>query len=91
MPSKKKTANLPPKLTDTQNDLLWHLTHGYQLETSPAESGPVLRNLKDNAVIRTASANESTIRALEERGLIAPVTGDNELVTIWRAKNRKTD
>jgi len=32
----------------------------------------VLRRLKDNEVLRSASANRNTIKALEERGLISP-------------------
>ena len=35
---------------------------------------PVLRRLKDNEVLRSASANRNTIKALEERGLISPGT-----------------
>ncbi len=28
----KKTASVPPKLTDSEQDLLSHMQHGYQLE-----------------------------------------------------------
>jgi len=31
--AKKKAANLPPKLTDAEQDLLSHIQDGYQLET----------------------------------------------------------
>jgi hypothetical protein len=30
--AKKKAANLLPKLTETEQDLLSHIQHGYQLE-----------------------------------------------------------
>jgi hypothetical protein len=86
MPSKKAVAKRPPKLTKTEEDLLWHLTHGFQLETDSFGTGLLLRNLKDNSVVRTASANQSTIRALEERGLISAKT--DGLTTIWWAKNK---
>lgn len=86
MPTKKAASKVPPKLTQTEEDLLWHLDHGYQLETGPHGSGPLLRNLKDNSVVGTASANESTIRAREERGLIKATHSGDPLTTIWRAK-----
>jgi hypothetical protein len=42
--AKKKAANLPPKLTETEQDLLSHIQDGYQLEGElkmaiPAEMG----------------------------------------------------
>jgi hypothetical protein len=33
MAKKKKTASVVPKLTETEQDLLSHIQHGYQLET----------------------------------------------------------
>ena len=57
-----------PKLTETEQEQLRHMQHGYQLENKSLASGPLLRRLKDNEVIRPASANRSTIKALEERG-----------------------
>jgi hypothetical protein len=57
-------------MTKTEENLLWRLEHGYQLETDPLGSGLLLRNLEDNLVVRAASANQRTIKALEERGLI---------------------
>ena len=88
MPTKKTADKLPPKLTDTQQDLLWHLNHGYQLESSSVGGGLLLRRLKDNAVMRTASSNRNTIRALEQCGLVS-ASGD-ALTTIWRAKKKPT-
>ena len=43
---KKKTANLPPKLTEVEQDLLSHIQDGYQLETDSLGGNPVLRRLK---------------------------------------------
>jgi hypothetical protein len=73
-------------MTKTEENLLWRLEHGYQLETDPLGSGLLMRNLEDNLVVRAASANQSTIKALEERGLIHANT--EGLITIWRAKKR---
>jgi len=76
----------PPKLTKSEQDLLAHLETGYQLESGPPGSGPLLRNLKDDTVVRATSANQGTIKALEERGLIH---GDTQgLATIWRASEK---
>jgi len=84
MPPRKQPAK-PPKLSKTEEDLLSHLTHGYQLETDPFGSGLLLRNLKDDTVVRTAAANQNTIKALEDRGLIEAIEGKDKLTTIWRA------
>ena len=84
-PAPKRKPNLPAQLTEVQEDLLNHLQEGYQIETSSLEEGPVLRRLKDNTVLRTASANRSTIAALEERGLIEQVKGPDPLTMVWRA------
>src|SRR5438874_12119503 len=56
MKAKKGVVKLPPKLTKTQEDLLWHMQHGYQLETGSLQDGPLLRRLKDDKLIRTTSA-----------------------------------
>jgi hypothetical protein len=77
------TPQTPSKLTKSEQDLLTHLETGYQLESGPPGSGPLLRNLKDDTVVRAISANQGTIKALEERGLIQGET--NGLTTIWRA------
>jgi hypothetical protein len=55
--AKKKAANLPPKLTETEQDLLSHIQGGYQLETDSLGGNLVLRRLKDNEEIRPLSAN----------------------------------
>jgi len=90
MATKKKATTLAAKMSKTEQDLLQHLAHGYQLEVSGAEGAPVLRRLKDNEIVRPAGVSRNTIRALEERGLISAVEGDDKLTTIWRAKKPAT-
>jgi hypothetical protein len=46
--AKKKGANLLPKLTETEQDLLSQIQDGYQLEADSLGGNPVLRRLKDN-------------------------------------------
>jgi hypothetical protein len=84
--AKKKTASLLPKLTEAEQDVLSHIQDGYQLETDSLGGNPVLRRLKDNEEIRPLSANRSTIKALEERGLIRPSKGRDPLTIVWRLK-----
>jgi hypothetical protein len=86
--AKKKSANLPPKLTETQQDLLSHLQNGYQLETDLLGGNPILRRLKDNEEIRPLSASRNTIKAMERRGLITPDKGRDPLTTAWRLKRK---
>jgi hypothetical protein len=86
MGSKKLTPKAAPKLTKAEEDLLGHLERGYQLESGPLGSDPVLRNLKDDSVVRATSANQGTIKALEGRGLIQSET--EGLTTIWRSKGK---
>ena len=50
--AKKKAANLLPKLTETEQDLLSHIQDGYRLETDSLGGNPILRRLKDNEEIR---------------------------------------
>ena len=87
--AKKKAASVPPKLTETEQDLLSHMQQGYQLETNSLGADPILRRLKDNEVIRPLSANRSTIEALEQRGLIAPGKGRDPLTIVWRLKKQR--
>ena len=86
--AKKKAANLLSKLTETEQDLLSHMQHGYQLETDSLGSNPVLRQLKDNEEIRPLSANRNTIKALEQRGLISPDKGRDPLTIVWRVRKK---
>jgi hypothetical protein len=69
MPKKQPGAVLP-KLTEAEQDLIWHLEHGYRLETDSLGGDPVLRSLKDDEAMRLAPANRNTVKALKERGLI---------------------
>jgi hypothetical protein len=87
--AKKKAANLLPKLTETEQDLLSHMQNGYQLETDSLGSNPVLRRLKDNEEIRPLSANRNTIQALERRGLISSGKGRDPLTILWRLTKQK--
>jgi hypothetical protein len=86
---KKKSANLSPKLTEAEQDLLSHLEQGYQLETDSLGGNPVLRRLKDGEVIRPLSANASTVKALQERGLIHAAKGHDPLTIVWRLSNKQ--
>ena len=80
----KKKGGVPPKLTDPEQDLLADLEKGYQLETDSLWGNPVLRNLKDGEVVRPASVNRSTIKAMQKRGLIRPAKGPDSLTIVWR-------
>jgi hypothetical protein len=83
----KKQVQLP-SLTKTEADLLWHMGHGYQLETSSLGDNPVLRRLKDNTEVR-AIANRRTIETLQQRGLIAVAKAGGVLnPTVWRFPGR---
>lgn len=85
MSRKKPLSANTAKLSKTEHDLLSHLENGFQLESDALGTGLRLRNLKDNSLVRTASANQSTLKALEERGLIKATPGPDQLTTIWRA------
>jgi hypothetical protein len=88
MAAKKRAPRIPANLTDIEQDLLWHMEHGYQLETDSLSSDPVLRRLKDNEVIRPASANRNTVKALEQRGLIGPERSRDPLTIVWRPTSK---
>lgn len=87
--AKKKTAKALTKLTETEQDLLSHMERGWQLETDSRGANPVLRRLKgkDDEVIRPTSANRNTVKALEDRGLIAQGKGADPLKIVWRLKH----
>ena len=86
--AKKKVANVPPKLTEVELDLLSHIQDGYQLETDSLGSNPVLRRSKDNEEVRPLSANRNTIKAVEQRGLISPAKGRDPLTIVWRLSKK---
>jgi hypothetical protein len=87
--AKKKTASVVSKLTEAEQDLLWHMENGYQLETDSLGGNPALRRSKDGEVIRPASANRNTVKALQERDLIRPGKGREALVIVWHLTNAK--
>ena len=80
---KKKAIRAVSKLTEVEQDLLLHLEHGYRLETDSLGGNPVLRRVKDNELLRPVDANASTVKALEERGLIRRSQGPNPLTIAW--------
>lgn len=86
--TRKGEGQAPLKLSAREQDLLWHMAHNYQLETSSLWDNPILRRMKDNTELR-ATANRSTIEALEERGLIA-VAKDGTVFnpTVWRLTSK---
>lgn len=38
---KKKAGAVPAKLTEAEQDLVWHMQNGYQLETDSVGADPV--------------------------------------------------
>jgi hypothetical protein len=70
------------ELTEAEQGLLSHLQNDYQLETDSLGGDPLLWRLKDSEVIRPLSATRNTVKALEERGLIAPAEGDDPIYGI---------
>jgi hypothetical protein len=80
-----KPAQAPATdLSDAEKDLISHMEAGWQLETDSLGGDVVLRNSKSDEVVRPASANRSTIKALDDRGLIAPAKGHDPLRITWR-------
>lgn len=73
-----------PELTEIERELLAQMESGYQLETDSRGSNLVLR--KGSEVVRPASANRNTVKALEEGGLITPGKSPDALTLVWRAK-----
>jgi len=86
---KRAEAGVPTDLSDAEKDLVSHMETGWQLETDSLGGCPVLRNLKSDEVVRPASANRNTVKALEERGLIAPGNGEEPLKILWWMKEKK--
>jgi hypothetical protein len=86
MAKKKKAPKIAPKVSEAEQDLLAHMSDGYQLETDLLGRNPVLRKLKNDKAIRPLSANRNSIKALQERGLIAPGKGRDPLTISWRLK-----
>jgi len=89
MPKKQTAGAIPSGLSETEQDLFSHLQNGYQLETDLLGGDPLLRRLKDSEVIRPLSATRNTVKALEDRGLIAPAKGNDPLRVVWRLQKTK--
>jgi hypothetical protein len=87
---KKRNPETFSKLTETEQDLLWHMEHGYQLETDSLAGDLVLRKLGGEEVIRPASANRNTVEALRERGLITEAKTHDPLKIVWRTTSRRS-
>ena len=88
---KKKAASaasVSPKHTEGERELLSQMEEGYQLETDSLSSNPVLRRLKDAEVVRPLSANASTVKALQDRGLIHATKGRDLLTIVWRLSKK---
>jgi len=85
---KAGSVRVPAKLTEAEQDLVWHMERGYQLETDSLGSNPVLRRLKDDVEIRPASANRNTVKPLEEHGLIVPAKDRDTLMIVWRIRGK---
>jgi hypothetical protein len=49
----------------------------------------VLRRLKDNELIRPFSATASSVKALEERGMIRAAKGRDPLRIVWRLSKKQ--
>ncbi len=86
--AKKKAHSATPKLTEAEQELVSHMEHGYQLETDSLGSNLALRRLKDDEVVRPASANRNTVKALEDRGLISATKSRDPLTVLWHIKAR---
>ena len=89
---KKMTASeqaVMPKLTEPEQDLLWHMENGYELQTDLLGADPVLRRLKGDEEIRPASANRGTVEALQKQGLIRSGKGREPLTLVWKVRKNK--
>jgi hypothetical protein len=60
---KKKTANLPPKLTETEQDLLSHIQAEYELETDSLGGNPTKDEGRNNSRVKTPKSWQ--VRAVE--------------------------
>jgi hypothetical protein len=65
------------------------MEYGYRLDTDSLGGDLVLRGLKNDEVMRPASANRNTVKALEERGLIVQRRGGGPLRIEWQLKKPK--
>jgi len=58
------------------------------IETDSLGGDPVLRRLRDDEVVRPASASRNTVKALEERGLISSGKSRDPLTIAWHIKTK---
>ena len=79
--ARTRSANLQPKLSKNEEDLLSHMRHGYQLETSSLGDNPVLHRLTDGSYVR-ADANRRTVETLQNRGLIQRIPGQARSIRV---------
>jgi hypothetical protein len=86
---KERSPETLSKQTETEQDMLWHMEHGYQLETGSLGSDPLLRKVGGEEVIRPASANRNTVEALKERGLITEARTHDPLKIVWRTTSKR--
>jgi len=68
MMAKKKAASVPPKLSETEEDLLSHTEHGYHLETDSLGGNPESKIRLSSCAADIDSRGE-TIRGGVFRGL----------------------
>ena len=84
--AKRKTASkevvVPGKRTDAEQALLSHMENGCELQTDLLGANRVLRWLKGDEEIRTASANRGTVKVLQKRGLIVSREGREPLTLV---------
>ena len=86
---KAAEAVVPTDLSNAEKDLVSHMESGWQLETDSLGGNPVLRNLKDDEVVRPLSANRGTVEALEKRGLIVQGKSSEPLKIVWKLGKAK--
>ena len=79
----KQAGIVTSKLSDAEQDLLWHIENGYLLETDSLGSDLVLRRPKADEPLRPASANRKT-----ERSLIVPGKSRDPLRIVWRLRRK---
>jgi hypothetical protein len=72
------------------NRFLSHLQNGDQLETESLGGDMLLRRLKNSEVHPVPVWTRNTVRALQERGLIAPAEGHDPLRIVWHFQKTTT-
>jgi hypothetical protein len=87
-PSESTGKDIPPELatdlSETELDLLRHLQKGYEIQTDTLGGDVLLRRARGEEPIRPLSATRNTVKALEERGLVAQTESHDPLRVDWR-------